>query len=191
MRIILEGVDKSGKSTLLEKMKNQYEFGIAIKNMIKPRDISMAETDRIMEMYEKIEIMTRDFHNNTTFILDRYYQSELVYSTLRGNDRLLDEKFMVWTKDMDKSLKHDTLLILIETDAKTVAERFKKCNEDFVKEEQIEMLQERYRQVFEMSLLPKVKLDTTKLGIEKSLLIIKDELYKLKNQDRIEGVNIR
>ena len=51
--------------------------------------------------------------------------------------------------------------------------------ENNIKEEQIKMLQERYNRAFEMSKLPKIKLDTTKLGIEKSLELIKQELAKL------------
>jgi len=179
MRIIVEGVDKSGKSTLIEKMKNQFEYGIAIKNMIKPRGNSLEETQRICNIYEDIEVMSQNIDPNHVFILDRYYQSEIVYSILRGNDRLVDPGFKNWVRDIESAIKHNTLLVLVETDAKTVAERFRKCNEDFVKEDQIKMLQDRYNQVFEMSTLRKIKLDTTKLGIEKSLELIKEELIKL------------
>ena len=41
------------------------------------------------------------------------------------------------------------------------------------------MLQERYNKCFKMSKLPKIKLDTTQLGIEKSLELIKQEVAKL------------
>ena len=179
MRIIVEGVDKSGKSTIIEKMKNRFEYGIAIKNMIKPRDNSPEETERICKIYEDIEIMSQNIDPNHVFILDRYYQSEIVYSILRGNDRLVDPNFKNWIRDMESAIRHNTLFVLVETDAETVAERFKKCNEDFVKEDQIRMLQDRYNQVFEMSTLPKIKLDTTKLGIEKSLELIEAEVLKL------------
>lgn len=179
MRIIVEGVDKSGKSTIIEKMKNQFEYGIAIKNMIKPRDKSPKETKRILKIYEEIAEMSKFPDLDHVFILDRYYQSEIVYSILRGNDRLTEKDFLDWTKNLENKLKHDTLLVLVETDAETVAERFRKCKEDFVKEDQIKMLQDRYNQVFEMSTLPKIKLDTTKLGIEKSLELIKAEITEL------------
>lgn len=179
MRIIVEGVDKSGKSTIIEKMKNRFEYGIAIKNMIKPRDTSQEETDRICRIYEDIEIMSQNVDPNHVFILDRYYQSEMVYSILRGNDRLVDQNFKNWVRDMENALRHNTLFVLIETDAETVAERFKKCKEDFVKEDQIRMLQDRYNQVFEMSTLPKIKLDTTKIGIEKSLELIEEKLREI------------
>lgn len=179
MRIIIEGVDKSGKSTLIEKMKNQFEYGMAIKNMIKPRDASEAETERIKRMYEEIEFLSSHVGTEHVYILDRFYQSEIVYSILRGNDRLQDEDFMSWVKLREKANKRDTLLVLVETDAQTVAKRFKECNEDFVKEEQIEMLQKRYNQVFEMSTLPKIKLDTTQIGIENSLGIIKKKLEEI------------
>lgn len=179
MRIIVEGVDKSGKSTIIEKMKNQFEYGIAIKNMIKPRNTSKDETQRIKNIYEEIEVISSNINSEYIYILDRFYPSELVYSVLRGNDRLEDEKFLNWIKIMEKAMRHNTLLVLIETDAETIAERFKKCGEDFVREDQIKLLQERYNKVFEMSTLPKIKLDTTKLGIEKSLEIIKEELRKI------------
>ena len=123
--------------------------------------------------------MSQNIDPNHVFILDRYYQSEIVYSILRGNDRLVDPNFKNWVRDMESAIRHNTLFVLVETDAETVAERFKKCNEDFVKEDQIRMLQDRYNQVFAMSTLPKIKLDTTKLGIEKSLELIEAEVLKL------------
>ena len=177
-RIIIEGVDKSGKSTIIEKMKNQFEHGLAIKNMIKPRDASSEETERILDMYD--HILRISSCEECTYILDRFYQSEIVYSVLRGNDRFKDESFMDVVDDWERAIAHNTLFVLLETDPEIVAERFRKCNEDFVKEDQIKMLQERYNKCFEMSKLPKIKLDTTELGIEKSLELIKQEIAKLK-----------
>lgn len=180
MRIIVEGVDKSGKSTLIEKMKNQFEYAIAIKNMIKPRDKSQYETSRITEIYDEITSLS-GYSDETIYILDRFYQSEIVYSALRGNDRFDDEDFMDWVEDLESEIKENTLLVLVETDAETVAKRFKTCGEDFAKEEQIGMLQERYNRVLEQTKLRHIKLDTTKLGIEKSLKLIKEELNKFGN----------
>lgn len=176
-RIIIEGVDKSGKSTIIEKMKNQFERGLAIKNMIKPRDASKEETKRITDMYD--HILRISSCQEVTYILDRFYPSEIVYSVLRGNDRFEDTDFMNIVKDWENNISNDTLFVLLETDPAIVAERFKICKEDYVKEEQIKMLQERYNRCFEMSKLPKIKLDTTELGIEKSLELIKQEIAKL------------
>ena len=177
-RIIIEGVDKSGKSTIIEKMKNQFERGLAIKNMIKPKDASDEETRRITDMYD--HILRISSCPEVTYILDRFYQSEIVYSDLRGNDRFKDANFMEIVEDWEKNIAKDTLFVLLETDPEIVAERFKTCGEDFVKEDQIRMLQARYNKCFEMSKLPKIKLDTTELGIEKSLELIKQEVAKLK-----------
>ncbi len=176
-RIIIEGVDKSGKSTIIEKMKNQFEYGLAIKNMIKPKDASDKETRKIIRMYEHILDISENLRY--TYILDRFYQSEIVYSILRGNDRFEEKNFMAIVDMWEEDMVHNTLLVLVETDPAIVAKRFKTCGEDFVKEEQIKMLQERYNRAFEMSKLPKIKLDTTELGIEKSLELIKQELAKL------------
>ena len=176
-RIIVEGVDKSGKSTIIEKMKNQFEYGLSIKNMIKPKDASNEETRKIIRMYDHILEISED--PKYTYILDRFYPSEIVYSVLRGNDRFDEERFLEIVKMWEEDMVNDTLFVLVETDPAIVAERFKTCKEDFVKEEQIKMLQERYNRCFEMSKLPKIKLDTTELGIEKSLELIKQEVAKL------------
>ena len=176
-RIIIEGVDKSGKSTIIEKMKNQFERGLAIKNLIRPRDASDEETRRMTDLYD--HILRISSCPEVTYILDRFYQSEIVYSILRGNDRFEDANFMEIVKDWEKYVAKDTLLVLLETDPAIIAERFRTCKEDYVKEEQIRMLQERYNRCFEMSKLPKIKLDTTELGIEKSLELIKQEIAKL------------
>ena len=176
-RIIIEGVDKSGKSTIVEKMKNQFEHGLAIKNMIKPRNASLEESQRILDMYDHILGISND--PRYTYILDRFYQSEIVYSILRGNDRFKEAAFMAVIESWERQINSQTLFVLLETDPAIVAERFKICGEDFVKEDQIKMLQERYNQYFAMSKLPKVKLDTTELGIEKSLEIIKQKMAEL------------
>ena len=184
-RIIIEGVDKSGKSTIIEKMKNQFEYGLAIKNMIKPKDALEEETGRIIDMYDQIlrissqSDLKNPSNRNFTYILDRFYQSEIVYSILRGNDRFEEEGFMAVVDLWENKIAKDTLLVLLETDPAIVAERFKTCGEDYVKEGQIRMLQERYNRCFEMSKLPKIKLDTTQLGVEKSLELIKQEIAKL------------
>ena len=86
MRLIIEGVDKSGKSTLIETLKNKFPKAVQLKLMTKPYDSSQEETEKLFEVYTTMKEMTdkKDY----VYIFDRYFQSELVYSYIRGNDRL-------------------------------------------------------------------------------------------------------
>ena len=113
------------------------------------------------------------------FIFDRYYQSELVYSYLRGNDRLSTEEGKTFFEDLEKELKDDTLVVLLEHPAKEVAKRFKRCKEDFVDKKEIEKLQKRYRYVVENSKLRYIVLDTMELGLGQSVELIRGELFKI------------
>lgn len=177
MRVIIEGVDKSGKSTLIEQLKNQFPRGIQLKLMTKPKNSSEEETNKLFEMYTTMKNMTNN--KEYVFIFDRYYQSELVYSYLRGNDRLSTEEGKTFFEDLEKELKDDTLVVLLEHPAKEVAKRFKRCKEDFVDKKEIEKLQKRYRYVVENSKLRYIVLDTMELGLGQSVELIRGELFKI------------
>lgn len=177
MRVIIEGVDKSGKSTLIEKLKNEFPRGISLKLMTKPKDSSQKETEKLFEMYTTMKDMTNN--KDYVYIFDRYYQSELVYSYLRGKDRLETEEGKIFFDNLEEELKEDTLVVLLEHPAKEVAKRFKKCKEDFVDKSEIEKLQQRYRHVVTNSKLRYIIIDTMELGLGYSVELIRGELFKI------------
>ena len=67
--------------------------------MTKPKNSSEEETNKLFEMYTTMKNMTNN--KEYVFIFDRYYQSELVYSYLRGNDRLSTEEGKTFFEDLD------------------------------------------------------------------------------------------
>ena len=177
MRLIIEGVDKSGKSTLIETLKNKFPKAVQLKLMTKPYDSSQEETEKLFEVYTTMKEMTdkKDY----VYIFDRYFQSELVYSYIRGNDRLATKEGKEFFENLENELERNTLVVLLEHPAKEVAKRFKKFKEDFVKEEDIEKLQKRYREVVENSKLPYIVLDTVEVGLSESVQIIKNKIFNI------------
>lgn len=177
MRLIIEGVDKSGKSTLIEYLKNKFPRAVQLKLMTKPYDSSQEETDKLFEIYTTMKEMTNK--EDYVYIFDRYFQSELVYSYIRGNDRLSTKEGKEFFENLENDISKDTLVVLLEHPAKEVAKRFKKCKEDFVTPEQIETLQKRYREVVENSKLPYIILDTVETGLPETVEIIKNKIFNI------------
>ena len=179
MRIIIDGVDKSGKSTLIEALKNKIPNAIMVKLLSKPKDKETGPT-YIKTMYAKMAELTRDV--NTNFVFDRWYPSEMVYSFKRGYDALEDG----WFYKMENELrKTDGFYILVEADPALVAKRFKTAKEDFAKVEEIEKLQERYREHYKNCQLHKIKVDTTN-SLDAVVQQILDAIEEIKKPKTID-----
>ena len=58
MRIIIDGCDKSGKSTLIEALKNEIPSLIGLKLLTKPKDDSEKSKQYIQQMYIHMADMT-------------------------------------------------------------------------------------------------------------------------------------
>ena len=178
MRLIIEGCDKSGKSTLIEHLKNIFPKAVQLKLMTKPKDNSDEETQKLFDTYMQMYEMTNN--DDYVFIFDRYYLSELVYSYIRGNDRLETENGKEYFDNLEENLKENSLIVLLEHPAEKVAERFNTCKEDFVKPEDIKKIQDRYREVINNSKLNSIIIDTVQLGLDNSVELIKEKLNELR-----------
>ena len=84
--IIVEGPDLAGKTTIIENLGKRLNQGIIIKNLYKPK----TENGQIWNQYFNILETIRESKLNT-FILDRFYPSQLVYSILRGKDDIIEK----------------------------------------------------------------------------------------------------
>lgn len=156
MRIIIDGCDKSGKSTLIEALKNQIPSLVGLKLLTKPRDNSKESEQYIKLMYAKMAEMTRD--QSCHYLFDRFYPSQMVYSFKRGHDDLENG----WYWDFEKQLaKTPSLYILLDVDEKLLATRFASENEDYALPEDIKTIKERYVKHFDQCQLNKLKIDPT------------------------------
>jgi len=180
MRIIIDGCDKSGKTTLIEGLKNTIPSLVGIKLLTKPSDGSESQRQYVKMMYAKMAEMSRD--QGVNFLFDRWYPSEMAYSFKRGYNAIQDGWFYQFEQELRKT---PHLYVLIEADKKIVAKRFAANGEKFAKVEEIDRIQKRYRKHYDKCQLNKMIIDPTDRledAIQEILEALKD-VATVKTQD--------
>jgi thymidylate kinase len=103
--IILEGVSRTGKSSITKLLSDKFGFReISIKNKM-PDFI-----DNLPDFYHGMHVITNEFFKafpNETFILDRSFLSELVYS------RSFGRKTYITQDDSIPDMLHDNKFLLV------------------------------------------------------------------------------
>lgn len=158
LNIVVEGIDKSGKTTFLNLLKSIVPSAVVIKNVNPPRIDSIVEKTALKEKYLLIENIL-DRNKDTVFILDRFYPSEMVYSQIkRGYDALEDD----WYWDLDRRLGLKKVsLVYVESPGEVLKKRFDSCGEEYVETDEIELLIDRYHRFLEHTALPKLFVNGT------------------------------
>lgn len=156
MRIIIDGCDKSGKSTLIEALKNEIPSLIGLKLLTKPKDASDKSKQYIQQMYIHMADMTRN--QQAHYLFDRFYPSQMVYSFKRGHDDLENGWFWGFEKELAKT---PSLYILLDVDEKLLAKRFVSEGEDYALPEDIKTIKDRYLTHYDRCQLNKMKVDPT------------------------------
>ena len=144
MNMIIEGVDKSGKSTFVRLLQSFFdEPPVVLKNSRRPKMDSNLEREILKSRYELLAsvVEKNPLHR---FIFDRFYPTEMAYSLVkRGYDALEDK----WYWDFDKRIsKTRTALVYVESPILTVKARFKTGKEDYLTAADIEVVNDRYHQ---------------------------------------------
>ena len=149
--IVFEGMDKAGKGTqcklLQEFVKNRgkscvrMEFpdynsilGKEIKKFLHQKNRFPKEVQHILlsaNRWEKKEEIENILSSGTTIIMNRYYQSNLVYGISSGLD--LD-----WLINLDRGLPKEDLVIVLDINPNVSKERVMNNRDLF--EENIELL---------------------------------------------------
>ena len=133
----MEGVDKTGKTTLAEILLKKYPGAILIKQNRK-------SLPNLKEVFRKMLKVLSDLPGEGPIILDRFYPSQMVYSILRDEEDL-DNLFYKMFENI--LVQHDSLafeIIYCTADDKTIKRRFEEDNEEYVKQDQIALLKRRY-----------------------------------------------
>ena len=134
--IVLEGMDKAGKGTQC-KLLNEYlnkngkkslvldfpdyttTLGKEIRKFLGGKKHFPLEVQHMLlsaNRWEKKETILNILNIGTTIIMDRYYQSNLVYGLSNGLD--LD-----WLANLDKGLPKEDLVIILEISSNTSNKR--------------------------------------------------------------------
>jgi dTMP kinase len=134
--IVIEGIDKAGKSTqanlLLKKLKThkcmKFDFpdystpvGKEIKQFLDGNRMYPDEVKMILlsaNRWEKKAEIDRIIDSGTTIIMNRYYQSNLVYGMSKGLK-------LSWLLALDDGLPKADLVIVIDIKTKTLVNRSK------------------------------------------------------------------
>lgn len=148
MLIIIEGPDRTGKTTLAKHL--QETFCLDYIHCSKPK------TDNpYLEYLELIDSIKKPT------VIDRVYFSEFVYGNLwRGKCGFSDKQF----EDLDfKYMEKFGYVFVIHADAptETIKQRCIECGEDLLKFKEIDKCRELFDTIIERTKIPVVKYDSS------------------------------
>ena len=134
--IVLEGIDKAGKGTQCKLLQNDIikagfnckildfpdystPIGKEIRLFLNGRRSYPKEVQHMLlsvNRWEKKEEIKTMLQNGTIIIMDRYYQSNIVYGLSNGLD-------LNWLINLDRGLPKEDIIIILEIDPETSYKR--------------------------------------------------------------------
>ena len=134
--IVLEGIDKAGKGTQCKILENDIKkagfnckildfpdystpIGKEIRLFLDGRRSFSREVQHMLlsvNRWEKKEEIEQLLQSETIIIMDRYYQSNIVYGLSNGLD-------LNWLINLDKGLPKENIVIILEIDPQTSYKR--------------------------------------------------------------------
>jgi len=134
--IVLEGIDKAGKGTQCKLLQDDIikagfnckildfpdystPIGKEIRLFLDGRRSYSKEVQHMLlsvNRWEKKEEIETMLQNGTIIIMDRYYQSNIVYGLSNGLD-------LNWLINLDKGLPKEDIIIILEIDPETSYKR--------------------------------------------------------------------
>lgn len=177
MILLFEGVDKSGKSSLLNDfcqylISQQINFD-EFKNKIKPEGKVEMSIGRTAGIYLGAYQLASNKHYPVLF--DRSHITEVVYSSRRGYEAL---DYFDWLSYEEK--QNDMLLVYTSAPVSVIKKRFEQDAEDYIKPEEIETLLNRFDIYLKQTKLPKLKLssiDDRLANVSKLINFLQDHGY--------------
>ena len=154
--IIIEGPNNQGKSTLANNIKQKfpiYDFQYIKTNQPKTDNTYKEYTDQILNIMYKDE--------NT--IMDRFHLGEMVYPIIK-NRKLMSLDDYLKLECLLKQTCGDVLLIMPITNVKLTLKINKINKEEYIKPKEVKQEFELFNNIFEKSLLSKIKYDYTNEG---------------------------
>jgi dTMP kinase len=144
--IVLEGIDKAGKGTQCKLLQNDImkagfnckildfpdystPIGKEIRLFLDGRRSYSNEVQHMLlsvNRWEKKEEIEKMLQNGTIIIMDRYYQSNIVYGLSNGLD-------LNWLINLDKGLPKEDIVIILEIDPATSYKRVNRNRDLFEK----------------------------------------------------------
>lgn len=156
--LIVEGVDKAGKTTLINTLAKKYP-GYLIKVTYRPKDDSDAGREEIKKKYQKQAKWIVE-EANTNFVLDRSFISELVYSkVMRGYDAT-DDPFFLGLENQLKSA--GAILLYCDPGYSVLKQRHAIEKDDYIGFKHVFDLSKGYKDFLDNTVLEKYVVDTSR-----------------------------
>lgn len=172
MILILEGLDKSGKSSMTSDLLSFFYRAVTFKLFNKPTSLAPEELVKIKTAYSELFAQAKRLNNKHTVIFDRAYPSELVYSIKRGYDAFDDPDW--WALDERLSRLPNLFIIYCSAPDDVVAKRLITEKEEYMTAEEIPVLRSRYEQFVERTKIPVLGVDSTQPRDKNLASIIKE-----------------
>lgn len=134
--VIIEGLDKTGKSTLAKFLSEKT--GLPIKKFRNP---SPTEDPAV----EYIEFITM----SSPHIIDRMHLSEMAYGPVLRGESCIDKRIQAVIERL--LLKQNSIGIYCYSDIETLKNRFKEDNEDLIEPNQIVEIEENFKKALSTS----------------------------------------
>ena len=176
MKILIEGIDGTGKSTLAKALAKHFNIA-CIKHLSKPKVLKAYKNCKIRYQLEVFKRFNKVLLSNANVVYDRAHLGEFVYGPLyRGKACCELEKIEKGVKD------NDVVLILLET---TNLKILRDDGENFNTDNQ-EIEQEMFKNAFEKSKIrKKIKIRVNEGDMFKSHdLIMREVLMKIKSDGK-------
>lgn len=160
MRIIIEGCDSVGKTTVIEKLCNEYKLDIVKMTGPGWKDF---------ESYFQKALLDNVVH-------DRSFISEFVYSTIYKRDSVVDKSSFEMLLSLYR--KYNTHIIFLTADVDVIMKRLKKRNTDNEQENDIikrKIAYDLIAKIFSIKIIDTSSLDEEQIFKEVKNYIDKEE----------------
>lgn len=157
MLLIFEGIDTSGKDTIMNEVNKHLNFEI-----VRGSSFELTNGKDEMELFYSFYRMTA----LDNVILNRYVYSNLVYAPIFSDYNMMNvEELPI----IENKLKDKAVIIYLHADKDVITDRFKSRGEKYVDENQIEEILESYRDILQNTELDVISINTGKSSIQESV----------------------
>lgn len=143
-RIIIEAPDLSGKTTIIDALKNKIPAAVQVKLWTKPKDGSKESLEYIYGIYNKMFKATKD--TDVNWIFDRYIYSQMAYSYKRDHDDMFSEELSLLDIKLEKER---ALYVYVDVPLETLKLRLADRGDEHITEDDLQILKDRYEKIWE------------------------------------------
>lgn len=165
---IIEGVDCTGKTTLAKELAKRTGYEI-----VKGSSFEIAKNGANYMFEYMSRLLDRE-----NIIIDRFFHSNWVYSDVYNYDKMTIEQFSA----LANKVNHRALLVYLYANPDTIIKRMRERGENYVDEKDVEILLQKYQEIFQHSVLGNKMVIQINTDFAKHPVIISamlDEMMKL------------